>query len=136
MSRKPRFHAARRLHSDRAEIGSTLIMMVVFVQVVFLIIHASLVYHGRQVASSAAQEALYAAQLYEGDPGAGVAAGEEVLALSGTLEDTNISVSPGADTVTVNVTGTVKTTLLPFASDVNVTVEGPVEQYLSESKRK
>ncbi len=53
-----------RFREDRGEIASVLILLLVAIQVVLLVMHASLVFHGRQVANAAAQEALAEAQLF------------------------------------------------------------------------
>ncbi len=127
----------RRLREDRGEIASVLILLLVAIQVVLLILHASLVFHGRQVVNAAAQEALAEAQLLEGDVAAGQAAGQNVLGLSsGFFTSSNVAVSRGTDTVTVTVTATVDTLLFPVANNVSVTVSGPAERYLAEADRR
>lgn len=126
----------RNLREDRGEIASVLILLLVAIQVVLLVMHASLVFHGRQVANAAAQEALGAAQLFEGDVAAGQTAGQDVIALSGGLfTSSNVAVSRGTDTVTVTVTATVDTLLFPVQNNVSVTVTGPAERYLAEADR-
>lgn len=126
-----------RLADERGEITSVMILLLVAIQVVLLILHASLVYHGRQVANAAAQEALAAAQLFEGDVAAGEAAGRDVLDLSGGLfSSSSITVNRGTETVTVSVTATVDTLVFPVQNNVSVTVTGPAERYLAEADRR
>ncbi len=134
MSRR---RAAIRASTDEGEIASSVILLLVVVQVVLLVMHASLIFHGRQVANSAAQEALAAAQLFEGDAGAGQAAGRDVLNLSsGLFSSSNVSVSRGRDTVTATVTATIDTMLFPVGNSITVTVSGPAERYLPEADRR
>lgn len=126
-----------RIYDERGDVGSALLLMLATIQVVLMVFHASLVFHGRQVATSAAQEALGTAQLLEGDIDAGKAAGDNVLAISGGLfvaSNVNIVVdSPGMMTVTV--TAEVDTKLFPYVNDVTVKVSGPRERLLAERER-
>ena len=127
-----------RVREDRGDIGSALIVMLASIQVVLLVMHASLVYHGRQVATAAAQEALGTAQLFEGDTSAGEAAGANVLSISsGLFTSSNVSVTggPSSGIVSVTVTARVDTKLFPVANRVSVTVSGPAERYLAEAER-
>jgi len=126
-----------KLSDERGELTSTVILLAVTVQMVLLVFHAGLVYHGRQVASAAAQEALAAAQLAEGDAGAGQAAGQNVLNLSaGLFSTSSVSVSRGADTVTVTVNAEIDTTVFPVMNTVSITVSGPAERFVAEVDRR
>ena len=126
-----------RICDERGDVGSALLLMLATIQVVLMVFHASLVFHGRQVATSAAQEALGTAQLLEGDIDAGKAAGDNVLAISGGLfvnSDVDIVVN-GPGMMTVTVTAEVDTKLFPYVNDVTVMVSGPRERLLAERER-
>lgn len=126
-----------RFREDRGEIASVLILLLVAIQVVLLVMHASLVFHGRQVVNAAAQEALAEAQLLEGNTAAGEAAGQKVLSLSsGLFSSSNVTVSRGNETVSVTVTATVDTLIFPVVNNVSAEVSGPTERFLAEADRR
>lgn len=94
---------------DGREAGSTTleaaILMVAVLTLIFGCIQASLWFHARNVASSAAQVAVQTARTYDGSAGAGQSAGLTYLAGVGGMEDTSVTVSRGATSTTAVVRG-------------------------------
>lgn len=94
---------------DGGEAGSYTIEAAILIMVLFALvfgtIQASLWYHARNVASSAAQVAVQAARSYDGSAGAGQSAGLDYLAGVGGVQGASVSVSRGATTTTATVRG-------------------------------
>jgi len=98
-------------------------------------IQLALVFHARNVATAAAQDALHAAQLEGATEGNGVEAAERTLGLFEGIDDANISVTKTTTDVTIRVQGSVNVPLDGFFNSFDVTVTGPVERFYSESER-
>lgn len=106
----------------------------VMVIMVLAIVQAALWWYGRQVASTAADEAARTARAYASTAADGQARGRDYISTvdpdSSTLRTRHVYVTRTATTVTVRVTGQV-VSIVPFLSpDVDVTVIAPVERYV------
>ncbi|GAB4001764.1 hypothetical protein GCM10029992_38150 [Glycomyces albus] len=110
--------------SAEAVIATPVLMLLVLV-----IIQAGLMVHAHHMAQAAAHTALDAARAELADGGTGATAAEASLTrnASGTLEDADVSVSRGAETVTVTITGNAARIVPLFDLPVSVTVTGAVE---------
>lgn len=98
-----------------------------------------LYFHASQVADAAAQDAARAAQASGGSEVAASAAAEDVLGDargSGLLHGIDVSVSGDARSVTVTVTGEVRSLIpLPLRLKVRGVAGGPLEQFVGEPDR-
>lgn len=122
---------------ERGAVAAAIIILPVVMFAILLGIHFSLILHGRNVATAAAQDGLHAAQLQGATPGNGRQAAQNTLALFGGIKDASIEVTPSLDlrTVTVTVRGSVRTPLDgPFTS-FEVSRTGPIERFYFESER-
>jgi len=119
---------------DRGAVTASLLILPAVMFGVLLAIHSSLVLHGRNVANGAAQDAVQAAQLQFATGGNGEQAARNTLAMFPGIRSAQISVTPGLNTVTVTIRGTVETPL-DFFNDFEVTKSGPIERFYFESER-
>ena len=106
----------------------------VMVIIVLAIVQAALWWYGRQVASTAADEAARTARAYAATAADGQARGRDYISTvdpdGSTLRSRHVYVTRTATTVTVRVTGEV-VSIVPFLNpDVDVTVTAPVERYV------
>lgn len=124
-----------RLGSERGEVATLLITFGVVMIAIFGCVHASLVFHGRAVASAAAQDGLRAIQAEGGSFSDGLEAAHATLDLSPGLENKVVTITPGDDVNRVRVTATVRTPLGGFLTTVSADVEGPKERFYDESER-
>ena len=97
-------------------------------------IHFSMVLHGRNVATAAAQDAVQAAQLQLATGGNGHQAAQNTLAMFPAIRDAQISINMGIDTVSVTIRGSVDAPIGLF-NDFEVTRSGPLERFYFESER-
>lgn len=125
-----------RFSDDSGEIPTILVIFTATVLALFGAVHAALVFHGRAVVSAAAQDGLRAAQIEDGTEADGRAAAERTLGLAAGLQNKNIQVNRGADTVTVRVTAEVDTPLVELLNTVSAEVTGPRERFFSEPERR
>lgn len=109
-------------------IEAAILMMAVFA-LVFGTIQASLWFHARNVASSAAQVAVQAARTYDGSAGVGQIAGLDYLAGVGGIEGSSVSVTRGSTTTTATVRGTIAPLVpgMPLPT-IRVQAEGTTER--------
>jgi hypothetical protein len=114
----------------------TLAMPVVLI-LIMLVFQAGLYYHAANVATAAAQDGLRAAQVAEGSPGAGDQRAREILGRSAgrLLDDVDVTVSPDARRVRVQVSGSVASVVPGLNLRVTRTAEGPREQFLPPDQR-
>jgi Flp pilus assembly protein TadG len=126
---------------ERAERGSVTVETVLLLPAVVLFMMAvlqfALYYHGANVATAAAQDAMRAARVESGSAGAGEARGQEVLsfAAGSVFDDVDVSVSRGDRNVRVVVEGSVASLVPGVHLHVTRTSEGPVEQFLPPERR-
>ncbi|MCX4399958.1 pilus assembly protein (plasmid) [Streptomyces sp. NBC_00053] len=117
--------------SDRGALALELSMIVPLAfLLLFSLVQGGIWFHGRSVAHHTAQQALDAQRVYGAPDGAGVAAGREFLAgMGGSLNDAQIHVNAGADTVSVQVEGNVIMLVLGWRVHVSQSVQAPVEKF-------
>jgi hypothetical protein len=117
-------------------VTAAVLLLPVVVTMVFLVIHAALVYHARSVVAAAAQDAARVAQAQGGTAGAGRAVAEEVLHGSGgLLPAPSVQIERSATTVTVIVSGEVRGPIPWLRPTVTASAGGPVERFVPESDR-
>lgn len=115
-------------HDDRGEVAANTVITAAVLGLFFLVVQAGLWFNARQVAAGAAQHALNAARVEAGTAGQGEAAASQWLAQVGSLQDADVSVSRGSDTVTVTVTGNAWSPQPFFDPPISVTISAPVER--------
>lgn len=102
---------------------------------IMLIVQYGLWYHAKQVADTAAAEALDAAQTPTGSAEDGERVAQDFLASSGNLDDITVTVTRETDTVTVQITGEAPQLVPGFAWQVRSTAAAPVERFIPEVDR-
>lgn len=124
----------RRVHAapDR---GSAIVEAVIIIPIIVILsmvlIQFTLIWHGRHLAESAAQNAVTAAAGYQSDSGRGQLSAQEFLGqvAPNLLTAQNVTVTRGATTVTARIQAHVLT-FVPFADfTVTATASGPVERF-------
>ena len=85
-----------------------MLLLPVVVTMVFLVIHAALVYHARSVVAAAAEGAARVAQAEGGTAGGRAVADEVLRGSDGLLPAPSVHVERSATTVTVTVSGQVR----------------------------
>jgi Flp pilus assembly protein TadG len=117
-----------------AGVVESVIAAPVLLLMLLLVIQVGIWAHAHHVAAAAAQTALAAARAEEGSAGTGTASGAAALGVNagGALEEADLSVARGADTVTVTITGQAPSIVpIPGLSwDVEASATGPVEQFI------
>lgn len=119
---------------EGADRGSATLEMTILIPVALLvlvgIIQGAIWLHASNVAHLAATNALTAARVQDGTSGAGHAAGESTIDQAGSnaLTGTAVSVTRGAVTVTVTVTGHAPTFIPGWHPPIRQTVTGPAER--------
>lgn len=110
--------------SVEAVIATPLLMLLVLA-----IIQAGLILHANHMAQAAANVAMEAARAELASGGDGQAAAEASLARNAgsVLENQDVSVARGAETVTVTITGEATRIVPLFDAPIEVTVTGAVE---------
>jgi Flp pilus assembly protein TadG len=112
------------------------LLLPVVVTMVFLVIHAALVYHARSVVAAAAQDAARVAQAEGGTAAGGRAVAEELLRGSdGLLPAPSVQVDRSATAVTVIVSAQVRGPIPWLRPTVTASAGGPVERFVPESDR-
>ena len=102
---------------------------------IMLIVQFGLWYHAKQIADTAAAEAVDAAQSPEGTEEDGEAAALAVLDQAGNLGGVEISVTRGADRVLAVVTGSSPQLVPGFSWSVTGRSDAPVERFIPEHER-
>jgi len=110
--------------SAEAVIATPLLMLLVLA-----IIQAGIILHAHHMAQAAANTAMEAARAELASGGDGTAAAEASLGRNagGVLEDAEVTVARGAETITVTVSGNATQIVPLFDAPIEVTVTGPVE---------
>ena len=103
-----------------------------------LIVQFGLMFHARNVAEQAAQEGAATARQFDGTEAGAKTRTLEYLAALGpdTLQDRGVTVSRGAQTATVEVTGTVISVVPGLHLHVSESASGPVERYVPPQDHK
>lgn len=102
---------------------------------IMLIVQYGLWYHAKQVADTAAAEAIDAAQTPSGTAQDGEAAARSFLASSGNLQGVTIDVHRDAATVVVEVRGDAPQLVPGISWSVTSRAEAPVERFIPEDER-
>lgn len=133
---RPRREAVpSRLWADeRGSVAVSILLIPIAFTAIFGTIHLGLIMHGRNVAAAAAQDALHTAAQYGATAREGEAVGDSIMELYPALESADLRVTKIGNVVTVTVTGEV-TTPLDFANSLNISFQGPAEDYWDESER-
>lgn len=124
-----------RVGDETGEVTAALLMFLAVMSAMFLVVHALLIYNGRQVVDSAAQDALHAAQLEGATESDGQSAAQSILALSPGLENIDVDVAINEEDVTVTVQARVTTPFFNLVNTVTSTATGPREQFYEEAER-
>ena len=122
---------------DEAGLVSTelAVLMPVLIILVLLPIQFALLWHGKQAADLAAEEAVEAAQVVGADPTIDGAAGAyAILGQAGNLTNVVVTVTITTDSVIVDVTGTLDYSILGTYT-VTARAEGPLERFIAEHDR-
>jgi Flp pilus assembly protein TadG len=109
--------------------------MPVLILLVLTPIQIGLWWHAKQAAETAAEEALDAAQVSGATASEGQAGAHAILDRAGNLRDVTIAVDRGAETVTVEVSGTLGFSIFPGSWGVTARAAGPVEEFIPEPER-
>ena len=129
----------RAQHVCRRDAGSTttelVLLMPVVLLLVMLIVQFGLWLHARQVATSAAQEGLVAAQVEFGSAPAGQARATAFLDAAGGLRDIRVDATRETTTARVSVTGTTPAVVPGLHLTVSAAAEGPIERFVSGPDR-
>lgn len=136
MPRQDRPGLLSRLRGDeRGDIASSMILLIVVMFTFLAAVHVGLIFHARNVAQAAAQDALRAAALEGALAGNGVQAAERTLGLFDGITGAEINVDKSEEEVMVRVAGQVETPLGGPFTRFEISVTGPTEQYWDEQER-
>ena len=113
---------------ERGAVTAHVAVVPAVVALFFLVVQVGLWFHGRTVATAAAQHGLETARVAHGSAGAGEATVHEFVGQVGGVELRSVSVQRSVTEVTVTVNGDAVTVLPFFDVPITVTVEGPVER--------
>lgn len=102
---------------------------------IMLIVQYGLWFHAKQVADTAAAEALDAAQTPTGTVDDGHSAAQSFLASSGNLDGVTIDVERDFEQVQVVITGSAPQLVPGFSWNVTASAWSPVERFISEPER-
>jgi Flp pilus assembly protein TadG len=113
------------------------IIMPALMLLIMLVVQFAIYYHGANVATAAAQDAVRAARVEAGSVGAGRNRADALLARSGsgTLEGAQVSVSRDGRGVHVEVTGEVASVIPGVHLHITRDADGPIEQFLPPEQR-
>ena len=100
-----------------------------------LIVQYGMWFHAKQVADTAAAEALDAAQTPTGSAEDGHSAAQSFLASSGNLDDVTINVDRDLEQVQVVITGAAPQLVPGFSWNVTARAQAPVERFIPEPER-
>jgi TadE-like protein len=125
-----------RLRGGRGEVTGAVILLPVVVTMVFLVLHAALVYHARSVVAAAAEDAARAAQVEDGSAADGRAVAGALLAGSQRLiPDPEVRIERTATMVEVSVRAAVRGPIPWLHATVSASAGGPVERFVPEHER-
>ncbi len=111
------------------------VLMPVLIILVLLPIQFALLWHGKQAADLAAEEAVEAAQVVGADPTIdGTAGAYAILGQAGNLTNVVVTVTTTTDSVIVDVSGTLDYSILGTYT-VTARAEGPLERFIAEHDR-
>jgi hypothetical protein len=113
---------------DRGEIAANTAIFTVAVLLLFVAMQFGLWFYAREVAGAAAQHAVDAARVETGSADLGAATAHDYLEQVGGLESPAVSVTRGAEAVTVTVTGQAVSMVGFLDPPIEVTVTAPVER--------
>lgn len=102
---------------------------------IMLIVQYGMWFHAKQVADTAAAEALDAAQTPTGTADDGRNAAQSFLASSGNLDAVTIDVERDLEQVEVVITGTAPQLVPGFSWGVTASARAPVERFIPEPER-
>lgn len=104
----------------------------IVLMVLFLAIQVAMYSYARSIALTAAQEGSNAARAYNASAGAGQAKARDFVNRAGgdMLTDSSVSVSRGAEQVSVTVTGRTLSLVPGIRFSVSQTASGPVERFI------
>lgn len=106
-------------------------MVISALMLVFLImLQYAMDAHARRIAQAAAEDALQAAQAYDGNATAGREAGDHTLDDLGGLSGTAVAVTRTATTADVTVTGSAQEVIPFLPTRITVHLQGPVEHFV------
>ena len=113
------------------------VIMPAVMLLIMLVIQFALYYHGANVATAAAQDAVRAARVEAGSVGAGRNRADALLARSGsgTLQGAQVSVSRDGRRVHVEVAGEVASVIPGVHLHITRNADGPIEQCLPPEQR-
>ena len=113
------------------------IIMPAVMLLIMLVVQFALYYHGANVATAAAQDAVRSARVEAGSVGAGRNRADALLAGSGggTLQGAQVSVSRDGRHVHVEVTGEVASVIPGVHLHITRDADGPIEQFLPPEQR-
>jgi Flp pilus assembly protein TadG len=113
------------------------IIMPAVMLLIMLVVQFALYYHGANVATAAAQDAVRAARVEAGSVGAGRNRADALLTRSGsgTLQGAQVSVSRDGRRVHVEVTGEVASVIPGVHLHITRDADGPIEQFLPPEQR-
>lgn len=114
-----------RRRDDRGEVAANTIVFVAVLALFFMVVQFGVVFAAQQTARSAARQALDAARLERGTAAEGEALARDFLAGTNALQDVEVAVDRGPETVTVTVSGQAWS---PSPMDVSVTMTAPLER--------
>lgn len=100
-----------------------------------LIVQYGLWWHAKQVADSAAAEAVDVAQTPTGTAAAGEAAARSYLSQAGHLDDIRVTVDRGTEVVTVEVGGDAPQLVPGWGWGVTARSQAPIERFVPEGER-
>jgi hypothetical protein len=121
---------------DRGEVTGSVILLPVVVTMVFLVIHAALVYHARSIMAAAAEDGARAAQAEGASAATGRAVALEVLdSSSGLIPHPLVEVERTAADVRVTVSAPVRGPIPWFHPTVRASAGGPIERFIPEDQR-
>ena len=136
MSRQERPGLLSRLRGEeRGDVASSMILLLVVMFTFLAAVHVGLIFHARNVAQAAAQDALRAAALEGALAGNGVQAAERTLDLFDGITAAQVDVDKSDEEVIVRVTGQVETPLGGPFTHFEISLNGPTEQYWDEQER-
>ena len=102
---------------------------------IMLIVQVGLWYHAKQIADTAAAEAVDAAQAPAGLAADGEVAALAVLDQAGNLRHVEVTVTRGADRVLAVVTGAAPQLVPGFSWSVTGRSDAPIERFIPEDDR-
>jgi hypothetical protein len=113
---------------DRGEVASNTIAAAAVLGLFFLVVQIGLWFNAQAVAEGAANNALDTARVENGTAADGVATAEQFLGQVGSLQNAQVRVDRGEETVVVTVTGSAWSPQPFFDPPITVRMSAPVER--------